>query len=276
MRLRNFLYLIVLFAVVFTGCSKFSKVLKSKDVDYKLKMADLYFEQKKYAKAQILYQELFQVKKGTHDFENIYYKSAYCYFYDEFYDQAEAYFRGFLEVFPNSPKAEEIDFMRCMSFYKQSPTVELEQVNTTKSVGLFQSFINRHPSSTRIQEANDIIDACRNKLESKDYRACELYYNLGQYKAAAVAYTNLLVSYPESTKGEEYKYKAVKAYFKYAKLSVAEKQVERFEKVIDEYRDFADRFPESKLLKDAEAYYNQSINSIKVIKNEQTTSSARS
>ena len=75
--------------------------------------------------------------------------------------------------------------------------------------------------------------------------------------------------------GEEYKLMVVKSYYRFAKLSVIEKQEERFEKVITEYQDFADRYPESKLLKDAEVYDNLSKNQIKEIKNEQITSSVK-
>ena len=76
-------------------------------------------------------------------------------------------------------------------------------------------------------------------------------------------------------RGDEYKLKVVKSYYKFAKLSFEEKQIERYEKVISEYQDFADRYPDSKLLKEAESYSNLSQNHIKEIKNEQTTSSAK-
>ena len=48
-----------------------------------------------------------------------------------------------------------------------------------------------------------------------------------------------------------------------------------YEKVIAEYEDFADRFPESTLLKEAQNYSNLSQNHIKEIKNEQITSSVK-
>jgi outer membrane protein assembly factor BamD len=184
-------------------------------------------------------------------------------------------FKGFLETFPNSLKAEEVDYLHAYCFYKQSPKLELEQVNTTKAIGMMQTFINTHPGSERNKVATEIIDKCRIKLEQKEFRSAELYFNLGQHRAAAIAYTNLINNYPESQKGDEYKLKIVKAYYKFAKLSYEDKQIERYEKVISEYEDFVDRYPESKLLKEAENYSNLSQNHIKVIKNEQTTSSIR-
>ena len=258
-----------------TSCNKYNKVTKSKDFEYKLKMADEYFAKKKYKIAQQLYEESFPVFKGTIKFEELYFKDAYCFYYMKMYADAENLFKGFLEVFPNSVKAEEVDYMRSYCFYMQSPKLELEQVNTIRAMGMMQTFINTHPGSERNKEASEIIDKCRAKLEQKEYRAAELYYNMGQYRAAAIAFTNLTNNYPESLKGEDYKLKTVKAYYKFAKLSILDKQIERYEKVTEEYQDFVDRFPESKLLKDAESYSKLSLNHIKDIKNEQTQTSAK-
>ncbi|HQW94126.1 MAG TPA: outer membrane protein assembly factor BamD, partial [Ferruginibacter sp.] len=212
---------------------------------------------------------------GTIKFEELYYKDAYCFYHMKQYADAENLFKGFLEVFPNSTKAEEVDYMRAYCFYKQSPKLELEQVNTIRAMGMMQTFINTHPGSERNKDASDIIDKCRAKLEQKEHRAAELYYNMGQFRAAAIAYTTLINNYPESMQGEEYMLKAVKSYYRFAKLSITDKQVERFEKVIDEYQYFVDRYPESKLLKEAESFSNQSKNNIKAIKYEQTQTSAK-
>jgi len=264
-----------LLILVTTSCNKYNKVTKSKDYDYKLKMADQYFSKGKYKIAQELYEELFPVFKGTIKFEELYFKDAYCFYYMKSYADAENLFKGFLEVFPNSVKAEEVDYMRSYCFYKQSPKLELEQVNTVKAMGMMQTFINTHPGSQRNKEASEIIDKCRAKLEQKEYRAAELYYNMSQFRAAAIAFTNLTNNYPESATGEEYKLKTVKAYYKFAKLSYEDKQIERFEKVITEYQDFVDRYPESKLLKEAESFSKQSENNIKAIKYEQTQTAAK-
>jgi outer membrane protein assembly factor BamD len=254
--------------------SQFSKVLKSKDFDYKLKKADEYFAAKKYRNAGELYVELFSVFKGTDKFEELYYKYAYCSFYQKNYADAENLFKGFLEVFPNSSKAEEVAYMHAYTFYLQSPIVELEQINTSKAIGMMQSFINTYPNSSRVKDANEIIAKSRAKLETKEYKTAQLYYNLQQYRAAGLSFANLLISYPESAKGEEYMLMAIKSYYQFAKLSVYDKQEERYQKVSEEYFDFADRYPESKLLKQAEDYKNLSLNNIKQIKNEQAKTPA--
>ena len=50
----------------------------------------------------------------------------------------------------------------------------------------------------------------------------------------------------------------IKSYFKYAELSVEEKKMDRFEQVISECNEFIDRFPESRLRKEAETFLHQS------------------
>jgi outer membrane protein assembly factor BamD len=266
--------LIVLLVVIVTGCSKFAKVQKSNDYEYKLKMADQYYEKKKYNFAQQLYEELFPVFKGTERFEDLYYKYAYCSYYLKDYLSAENLFKSFVEVFPNSKRSEEMDYMRAFTYYKQSPKLELDQTNTTRTMGFMQTFINTHPGSPRIKEATEIIDKCRIKLEQKDAKSAELYFNLGQFKAAAIAYNNVLNNYPESEKSDEYKLQIIRSYFQYASLSVDEKKEERFLQVITECNDFTDRFTSSKLAKEVEKYLVQSQNNIKTLKNEQTKKAA--
>jgi outer membrane protein assembly factor BamD len=160
--------------------------------------------------------------------------------------------------------------MRAYSFFNQSPKVELDQTNTNKALGLLQAFINTHPNSEKIKEANDLMDKCREKLETKDYKSAELYYNLGYYKAAAICFANLSEDFPDSKSGDTYKLLVIKSYFKYAEFSFEEKQVERYEKVISECADFIERFTESKYKNEVVSYKNKSNSIIKNIKNEQT------
>lgn len=268
-------YFTLILSVVFiSSCAgKLSKTLKSTDSDYKLKVAENYYAQKKYNNAQVLFEDLFPIFKGTPRFEDLYYKYAYSAYYLNDYASAENLFKTFVETFPTSNKAEEADFMRAFSYYKQSPKAELDQTNTTKAMGQMQAFINTHPQSPKVAEATKIIDELRAKLEVKDFKSAELYYNLGYYKAAAIAFSALIDNYPDSNKGDEYKLMVIKSYYLYANNSVEEKQAERYDKVISESIDFLDRFPESKLVKTVEYYRTESLNNIKS-KNEQNKKAA--
>jgi outer membrane protein assembly factor BamD len=262
-------------ASVKPGKSKsMTKILKNPDPEFKLRMAEQFFAKKKYNKAQQVYEDIMPFFKTSMTFEDIYYKYAYCAYYQEDYLNAENLFKTFLEIFPNSKKAEEVDYMKAYCFYQQSPKSELDQTSTVRAVGMMQIFINTHPGSARIKEANDIIDICREKLETKERKSAQLYYDMGQFRAAGVSFASVLNSYPESTRADEYKLMIIKSYFRYAELSVEEKKVERFEQVITECNEFTDRFPDSKLKKDVEEFMNLSQKNIKNSINEQVKAPA--
>ncbi|MDZ4793671.1 MAG: outer membrane protein assembly factor BamD [Bacteroidota bacterium] len=266
---------ILIVVLILSSCGGgMTKLLKNPDPAYKLRMAEQYFVKKKYGPAQQLYEDIMPYYKTGKEFEDIYYKYAYCAYNMADYLSAENLFKSYLEIFPNSVKAEEVDYMRAFSYYKQSPKPELDQTNTVKAMGMMQTFINTHPGSVRNKDANDIIDICRGKLEVKDYQSAQLYYDLKQFRAAGVAFAALLNNYPESIKGDEYKLMIIKSYYRFAEMSVEDKKVERYEQVITECNEFTDRFPESKLKKEADEFLNLSQTNIKNLNNEQIKTAA--
>ncbi|NDB52641.1 MAG: outer membrane protein assembly factor BamD [Chitinophagaceae bacterium] len=226
-----------------------TKLLKNPDAAYKLRMAEQFFAKKSFVKAQQVYEDIMPFYKTSKEFEDIYYKYAYC-----------AY--------------NLYDYMRAYCFYKQSPKASLDQTNTLKAMGMMQTFINTHPASPRNKEASEIVDLCRAKLETKDFLSAQLYYDLGQFRAAGVAFTALLNSFPESARADEYKLMVIKSYFQFAEMSIEEKRVERFEQVVNECYEFTDRYPDSKYRKDVETFLNKSQNNIKSLQNEQVKTPA--
>jgi outer membrane protein assembly factor BamD len=237
-------------------------------------MAEKYYLNKDYNHAQQLYDDLYRVMKGSEHYEDIWYKYAYSAFYLKDYINAENLFKGFVEAFPNSPKAAEMDYMRAYTFYKQSPKYELDQTNTTKTIGFMQAFISQHPESERVKEANDIIDKCRAKLEQKDFENARLYYNLRAtnplyLKAATITFNILMNTYPDSQKSDGYKLYIIRSEYEYAMKSLEDRKQTRFEQVVTDCNDFIDRFPESKLKTEVQNYLDLTNNSLKALKNEQ-------
>ncbi len=261
--------IIVVFLVIvsLSSCtSKFQKVLKNKDTDFKVKMAEKYFEAKQYRNAQQLFESVIPFVKGTPRYEELYLKFANSYYYDKDYENAENLFKTFVEYFPNSPKTEEVEFLRAYTYFKRSPKPELDQTTTNKAIQAMQSFIDGHPTSPKVKEATEVIDACRAKLEAKDFKTATLYFDLALYRAAAISYGLLSDGYPDSKSADKYKLLTLKSYYQFAENSFAEKQKERFEKVVEEYNDFVDRFSDSPLLGDAKKIKKQTDNFLNNLK----------
>ena len=98
-RFMKFLPGILMCFLMLASCtSKYGKVLKSKDKEYKLKMAEQYFVKKDYDKAQQLYTDLLPLFKGDPRFEDIYYKYAYTSYYQKDYMNAENLFKPFQKL----------------------------------------------------------------------------------------------------------------------------------------------------------------------------------
>ncbi|WP_295124567.1 outer membrane protein assembly factor BamD [uncultured Chitinophaga sp.] len=271
--MRKFLLYIsfgILVITTATSCNReLRRIEKSNDVEKKLAFADRMYAKKKYQMAQTLYEELIPVYKGTEKFDSLYYRYAYCSYYLKDYTQAGFHFKNYIDAFPSSPRAVEIDYMQAYCYYKLSPKVSLDQASTSKAIAAMQTFVNNYPQAPKVAEANMVIELCRKKLEKKEFNTAELYYNLGHFKAAGVSFTNLMRNYPDSEISDSYKYMAIKSYYLYAKNSIFEKQRDRFETVLSEYLEFNERYPKSKFHDDAEKFYTLAKNNLKTLENEQ-------
>src|SRR5689334_9359021 len=153
------------------SCSSFDKVKKSNDVNLKLTKANEYYERKKFTNANELYHDLLPVLRGTKNYEQLFYRYAYTFYYQGDFPTAALYFKNFTEYFPTSRDAEECEFMHALCLVKMAPKSNLDQTNTIKAMEALQAFINTHPDSKRLVEANQYIDESRKKLETKEASA---------------------------------------------------------------------------------------------------------
>lgn len=269
MRLQARISVIISFcALLLASCGGFEKIRKSTDVNYKLTKANEYFDKKDYQHANELYKELMPIMKSTRNYETLFYRYAYTFYYLKDYVESSYYFKNFTEYFPTSKDAEECEYMSAVSLYKYAPKFSLDQTNTVKSLEAMQSYANKYPNSKRIAEANEYIDKSRLKMEMKQADAAKLYYNIYQYKAATVAYRSVMHNYPESPNGDLYQFMIMKSMMKYARKSIPEKQEERFASAISAYNELKENYPKSKYIADATRLYAEADNNVKKIRNE--------
>ena len=266
-RLKNFFAMCFCLAIL-SGCGDYQKIEKSSDVNLKLTKANEYYEKHDYSHANELYKSLLGVMKNTRNYEQLYFRYAYSYYYMKEYLEASYHFKNFVDYFPNSKDAEECEFMHGVCLYKYSPKYSLDQTNTIKAMEALQSFINTHPKSKYMAEANGYVASCDKKLEAKAQDAAQLYYNINQFKAASIAYRSVMHTYPESPEEDKYLYMIIKSLYSFAIASVPEKQEERLANTISAYQEMKDTFPKSRYLGDAEKYYALATLNVKKIRNE--------
>jgi outer membrane protein assembly factor BamD len=252
MKIWTRVMLILLMALCHTACNDVEKIKKSTDQNYKLSKANDFFKAKKWSEANMLYEELLTVFKGTKAYEDMYYNYTYSFYNQSNYLGASYHFKNFADIFPNSTRHDECEYMTCICLYKMSPEANLDQSSTVKALGALQTFVNSHPESPKVAEANLIIDEARKKLENKDKQSAELYFKISEYKSAGVAFANLIKKYPDSYQCDYYQLMVAKAHLQYAKNSIPEKQEERLNIALGDYQDFVSGYPKSLLINDAD------------------------
>jgi len=260
--------LIISFLVLYVGCSEFRQIQKSDDWKLKYDAALEYYEKKDYYRSVILFDQIKPFIRGSAEAELVEFYYAYAHYYQKQYLLASHYFKNFHDTYNRSEFAEEAFYMYGYSLYKQSPVYNLDQSSTVEAITALQTFLNRYPSSQYRNEATNIQSELRLKLEQKAYENARLYFKLGRLNAALIALENFRKDHPDSLLGEDANYLLVQAAFKYAKESIVSKQKERYYDCIEFYEEFLENYPQSKYLKDIQAYYSDSIDEIEKITEE--------
>jgi outer membrane protein assembly factor BamD len=252
-KLNISLSILLVIIIAFAGCkSKFEKLRASNDTAKKYREAVRLYEKKDYSKALSLFDDLVTKYRGTAEAEDLSYYFAYTHYKLRDYTTARYHFKTFADTYASSAKAEECRFMAAYCFYLESPTFSLDQENTIKAIEALQLFINLYPKSERVAEASKLISNLRDKLETKSYANAKLFLDIGDYKSAVIAFRNSAREFPDTKYAEEMEFLTIRAQALYAKASFEIKQEERYNEAIKLYTEFAQNYPSSKYLKEAE------------------------
>jgi len=247
-RLNIFLLLAVL---VLVSCGKHQKLIKSTDNEAKYAAAVDYYEHNDYYRALQLFQQLINFYQGTEKAEKMQFYYAYCYYHQKDNVLASYYFKRFVTNYPRSALSEEAMYMNAYCYFLDSPVSSLDQTNTYTAIKELQLFINLYSGSSRVEEANKLIDQLRAKLQRKDLDIADLYLKMRLYEAAIYSFKNVLKEYPDTEYKEEILFSILKSNFNYAENSILSKQSERYQSALDSYNELVFQFPETKYLKEA-------------------------
>ncbi|MEP7262845.1 MAG: outer membrane protein assembly factor BamD [Bacteroidota bacterium] len=249
--------------ILFTSCSNYQRVLKGSDMNLKFETAEKYYQKEEYYRALQLLEELMVVYRGTEKGEKVYYYYAYCNYHIGDFVMASYHFNNFLLTYPNSTYSEEVQFQYAYCYYLDSPVPSLDQTSSIDAIDKFQLFVNRYPKSEKVEQANNLIDELRLKLEIKAFNNAKLYYKTENYKAAITALQNVVVQFPAAIFKEEIYYLVFRSSYLYAINSVDSKLLQRLKDARENYLRLVDAFPQSKYLQDAERAYNNVTEELK-------------
>jgi len=267
---KLFVVLALLIASTLSSCkSNFEKLRTSNNIGLKYQEAIKYYENKKYSKALVLFDDLNQRYRGQAEAEDLLFYLAYTNYRLKDYTTARYHFGQFASSYPYSPRAEEARFMAAYCYYEEAPRYSLDQEYTLRALESLQLFLNLYPESTRVEEAEKLIEDLRDRLEYKAFQNAKLYLDMGlmdDYRAAVIAFESALRDYPDSKYSEEMEFLQMKAQYLYGSNSTFRRQEERFNEVLDMYSRFSVNYPESKFLKEATEIKNDAERGIESAK----------
>jgi outer membrane protein assembly factor BamD len=248
---KQFVFLIVVM-ITLASCSQYERLRKSSNYSLKYRKAFEYYGKEDYIKAGQLFDDIVSVYRGTNKADTVLYYQAMSYFKQKDYGSGSLYFGSFIKTLPTSPFAEECEYLSGYCYYKQSPRAELDQSMTNAAIETFQMFIMHYPTSKFREDAALHLSEMQDKLVDKSYLTAKLYFNLSQYKSSIIALNNSLTDYPETKYREELMFLLLKSSYLYAENSIAQKQKERYQSMMDEYYSFVGEFPKSSFVKEAQ------------------------
>lgn len=231
------------------SCTEYSRVLKSKDLDYRLDYAKRAYESGKYVQASTLLSDLITPLKGSVKGEEALYLLAMSYYQNKDYLNSGVYFKTYYSRYPKGKYNELARFYCGYGYYLDSPDPQLDQSVTLKGIEELQGFLDYYPRSEKAQTAQTAMFELQDKLTLKELQTAQLYYNLGNfmgdnYLSAIIVADNALKQYPYSKYREELEMLKLKSRFQEARQSVNERKEERFREVVDEYYSFINNYPD--------------------------------
>jgi outer membrane protein assembly factor BamD len=185
-----------------------------------------------------------------------YYWGLSNYKYRDYYT-AETNFANFLEVYPRSPFASEARYLRLDCLYRSTLRYELDQTPTYKAMTEISEYMIEFPKTPHMQVCKDMLDDLGERLDRKAYEAAKLYYKMEDYKAARVAFRNVLKDDSENIYREDILYYIAMSSYKFAHMSVPEKQKERYLTFVDDYLNFIGEIPQSHYRKELDMVYRR-------------------
>jgi len=225
------------FVLSTTSCANgFEKIRTSNDTKLQYEKAFEYYENEDYLKARSLFEILLSTLRGKSESEKVYYYYAKTFYETRNYKSSIQYFENFVQTFLNSEYKEDSEFLMAMANYKLSPAFRLDQSFTSKSMNLFQAYINKYP---------------------------QLYRDRKMWDSAKQSLSNMIKDFPDSEYIEEARFMIAQSDFLIAENSIRFRQIERFEKAIEQASFFKKKYPVSEYTADIDKIISTSNDKLK-------------
>jgi len=120
------------------------------------------------------------------------------YFLDEDYLSAANEFKRVSSEFPDGPYAMPALYKMGLCYARLSPSHQLDQTDTHRSINAFDTLIKRFPESAYADSARIQMTQLQDKLARKEYESGYYYFKREYYDSAIIYFEILREEYPGS------------------------------------------------------------------------------
>lgn len=252
MRIRTLhIFAAAAFMILATGCAS-TGTMRFNSADEAFNRGMALYERGRYERAAEAFQRALEFSRTGEWADDAQLYLARSYAGNKEYILAASEFSRFSEIYRNDPRREQAEYERALAYYEMSPGYELDQSNTERAIRQFAAFMERFPNSTFVPQAEARVNELREKMAQKRYESAKLYERRGIWEAAAISYVDVFDTYPDTEWADDALVGAMAAYIEFSDLSIRQRQAERLEKALENYRRLVQVFPDSPLLGEAE------------------------
>ena len=241
----------ILATVLLSSCGEYQKVLKEDDTKKKYEMAEALYTEGDYSRALRLFDQIVPSYIGKPQGERLIYFYADSYYQKGQYYQSAYQFERFAKSYPRSEKAELAAYLGAKSEYLTSPRFSLDQADTRQAIDRLQVFINTYPDSQYLDDANEMVQELRAKLDQKSFEIAKQYNTVSDYFASIKSFELFLKDNPGSVYREDALFYKFKAEYNLAMNSIYSKKEERLNEAVATYNALITDYEEGKYSEDA-------------------------
>lgn len=159
-------------------------------------------------------------------------RTADVYFKKGEFEQASIEYEDFIKRHPGHEETPYATFRLGLSHYKQMRSYDRDPTNTRETIKWFNSFLEQYPDSPLKNEAEKMMEWCRERLARREIYIGNFYANRKNHKAAAERYKAVVDQYANTREHEEALFLLGMSYSKMGQQELAKEALKR---VMEEY-----------------------------------------
>ncbi len=201
MKDKFYIFIILLCACSTKSDFDFSDI--QSELNQKFNRGKELFEKEKYSRAKDEFDYILINDRGSDiGVQARFYQAQALYMLEQFEEAITSYDKV-LQFSDDISIIEKSKFKICQCYFELSNRHDRDQSNNDLALEKLQYFIDQHPESLHIKEAENYISTLRDRKAEKTYQTARLYLKLKEFDSALLYFDEVLKKYYDTSVADE-------------------------------------------------------------------------